>query len=139
MISLLAISLTAYSSKPLNDLYSEVVNRRIYNTATISRIAFAALGSLAVYKLGIPFAAAVAGGACLSQPAVAIGGGTWLVYNGVTALVDAISFAHFTGISSASFAFLATGFAFLAGGHSILDNYRRVGVNHRFQLLEQFI
>jgi hypothetical protein len=91
------------------------------------RISLAALGALAVYKFGFSLVAAMYVGGIVSLPAVAIAGGSWLLYHGVTACVATLA--------AGSFATLEIGAACgaIVGGWALLEYHDKI----EFGLVEQ--
>jgi len=84
----------------------------------VCHTAIAALGTLAIYKLGGSLAAFATIGVCgalISLPSVVLAGGTWLACHGITAIVSSISLG--------SFGTLAYGMASLGGGYILLEKY----------------
>lgn len=79
------------------------------------RIALAALGMLALYKIGGSMVISAIVGSAISLPTVAIATGSWLVYKGISALA--------TSIISGSFASLGYGAVAFLGGWVALESY----------------
>jgi hypothetical protein len=101
----------------------------------INRTALAVLGTLALYKLGVSMALGATIGAAISIPAVAIVGGSWAAYQGITSMIAALATCSFTtgSVTTASFAtvsiatgsipILGKGALLLVGGYLALEKH----------------
>ena len=87
---------------------------------SISRIALAIIGSVALFYVGVPFASVLGAGVLVSFPAVLLVAGGYGVYMGSVLLVGSVS--------SASLMAVGIGFATLVAGWLCLEGHDVVGL-----------